>query len=224
VLAQPTRARLFGLLAELRRPASTEELADRIGLHPNGVRAHLERLTDASLVDRVRERQPRGRPRDVWSISPEAHPGGDPPTAYAELGRWLVRAMGEGRTQLRDVESAGRRIGRELASAASADPPEERFHAALASMGFQPRRRLTADGTLAYCLENCPYRKVVRERQALVCGLHRGLTSGLLDILDPATKLVRFVPQDPDEAGCVIEVRGPLAGAAAAANGLEATA
>ena len=40
VLAQPTRARLFALLGELKRPAGTVELADRLGLHPNGVRIH----------------------------------------------------------------------------------------------------------------------------------------------------------------------------------------
>jgi predicted ArsR family transcriptional regulator len=38
-LAQPTRAELFRLLDELHRPAGTEELADRLGLHRNGVRA-----------------------------------------------------------------------------------------------------------------------------------------------------------------------------------------
>jgi hypothetical protein len=49
-LAQPTRARLFALLGELRRPAHTEELATRVGLHPNGVRIQLERLQDPGLV------------------------------------------------------------------------------------------------------------------------------------------------------------------------------
>src|SRR4051812_30297628 len=47
VLAQATRADLFSLLAELRRPASTDELAERLELHPNGVRVHLERLHQA---------------------------------------------------------------------------------------------------------------------------------------------------------------------------------
>jgi hypothetical protein len=34
VLSQPTRARLFALLAELKRPAGTAELAERLELHP----------------------------------------------------------------------------------------------------------------------------------------------------------------------------------------------
>ena len=210
-LAQPARARLFALLAELRRPAGTEELAARLDLHPNGVRVHLERLVDAGLVLRERERRSRGRPRDTWSISPDARPGGDAPTAYADLGRWLVRAISAGATRVRDVEATGRQIGRDLAPPASGGAPEERMYAVLAAMGFQPRRRLDPAGTLTYCLDNCPYRTVVRERQRIVCGLHRGLTRGLLDAIDPKTKLAAFIPKDPDQAGCEISLRGPLA-------------
>jgi hypothetical protein len=31
---------------------------------------------------------------------------------------------------------------------------------------------------------------------------------GLLDVLDSRARLTGFVPKDPDDAGCVIEVRG----------------
>jgi predicted ArsR family transcriptional regulator len=222
-LAQPARARLFALLAELRRPAGTEELATRLDLHPNGVRVHLERLVDAGLVLRQRERRPRGRPRDTWSISPGARPGGDPPTAYADLGRWLVRAISAGGTRVREIEETGRQIGRDLAPLAAGTAPEERMYGVLAAMGFQPRRRLDSAGTLTYCLDNCPYRVVVRERQQIVCGLHRGLTRGLLDEIDPKTKLAAFLPKDPDHAGCEISLRGPLATEAAGRERDDAT-
>ena len=149
-LAQPTRARLFALLGELRRPAGTDELARRLKLHPNGVRMHLERLHEGGLVVRERERQARGRPRDTWSISPQAQPGGDPPTAYANLGRWLVRAIAAGGTRVRDVEATGRQIGRELAPASTEASPEERLIGVLAAMGFQPRRQFDPAGTLTY--------------------------------------------------------------------------
>ena len=202
---------MFSLLGELRRPAPTEELAERLGLHPNGVRIHLERLQEAGLVVRDRERMARGRPRDVWTISPEAHPGGDPPTAYAQLGRWLVRTIAAGKTRIRDVEATGRDIGRELAPRGSTASPERQMHEVLVALGFQPRREVEPDGRLTYCLENCPYREAVRERQPVVCGLHRGMTRGLLDVIDPKTKLAGFVPKDPDGAGCLIQLRGPLA-------------
>lgn len=215
VLAQPTRARLFALLEERARPTSTEELAGALELHVNGVRGHLERLREAGLIDRARERLARGRPRDVWSIRADANPGGEPPTGYADLGRWLTRALSGQRAGVRDIEATGREIGRELARGAVSGSVEPLLHARLVAMGFQPERRLQPGATLTYELANCPYRDAAREDQAVVCGLHRGLTQGLLDVLSPQSELAGFVPKDPYAAGCLIEVRGPLAEEAA---------
>jgi predicted ArsR family transcriptional regulator len=210
-LAQPTRARLFAMLNELRRPTSTEELAELLALHRNGVRAHLERLRQAGLVTRDRPRQRRGRPRDMWSVASDARPGGNPPTAYADLGRWLARAIAPGKTRLRAVEATGREIGRDLAAKGGAASAEERMHAALVSLGFQPEREVVAEQQLTYRLGNCPYRDAVRENQPVVCTLHRGITRGLLAAIAPETRLAGFVPRDPDTAGCLIELRGELA-------------
>ena len=214
VLAQPTRARLFARLGELGRAASTDELAAELALHRNGVRMHLDLLAEAGLVVRERERRPQGRPRDAWSINPNAQPGGDPPTAYADLGRWLVRSISAGKTRVRDVESAGREIGRELV----ADGPTstaDGMHEVLGALGFQPASKIDREGTLTFTLANCPYRDAVREDQTVVCALHRGLTRGLLDEMSPRTKLAGFVPKDPYAAGCLIQLRGPLADEAA---------
>jgi len=221
-LAQPTRARVFALLGELGRPAGTDELARRLGLHPNGVRLHLDRLRDAGLVVRRRDPVPRGRPRDSWRVSPGARPGGDAPTGYAALSRWLVRSLVSGGVRVREVEETGRRIGRGLAGAgagggagggARADVAggEPRLFDALSSLGFAPQREPAGPGRIVYRLCNCPYREAVRERPALVCGLHRGLTRGLLDAIDPDTRLTGFEAKDPDQAGCLIRLRGPIA-------------
>jgi predicted ArsR family transcriptional regulator len=215
-LSQPTRARLFGLLGELRRPAGTDELASVLELHPNGVRMHLERLAEAGLVERRRTRQVRGRPRDMWTIAPDAQPGGEPPSGYVDLGRWLARLISEGRTSRRAIELLGREIGHDLAPTGDASSPEEKMRSTLASLGFQPRRGLDDTGTLTYELCNCPYRDAVRESRDVVCTLHRGMTRGLLDALSPETKLEGFVPRDPYAAGCLIELRGELADDAAA--------
>lgn len=210
-LAQPTRARLFGVLSELRRPAGTDELAERLSLHPNGVRIHLDRLLEAGLVLRGRTRQARGRPRDMWTIAPDARPGGERPTAYEDLGRWLARAMPAGKAGLRAVEATGREIGRELAPSDSGQSSEEQMHATLVSLGFAPQREVADEGVLTYKLCNCPFREAVSENQEAICTLHRGITRGLLDTLAPDTKLAAFVPREPHTAGCLIELRGGLA-------------
>lgn len=210
-LAQPTRARVFSLLTELRRAASTDELAGRLGLHPNGVRTHLGRLQDEGLVIRERERRRRGRPRDTWTISPLAQPGGERPTAYADLGRWLARAIAQGETGDLDVEDAGRQIGHELAQRDDEPACEQQMHGVLVALGFRPSRVPGPGDRLTYRLGNCPYREAVRESQDVVCGLHRGMTRGLLDVLDQTTELTGFVPKDPESAGCLIELDGGLA-------------
>ena len=207
VLAQPTRARLFALLTELKRPAGTVELAERLELHPNGVRNHLERMEQAGLVERAQVRRQRGRPPDAWRIAAGARPGGDPPRAYRDLGRWLARAFGSGSRGTRGVERIGREIGRELAPS-GAPSGAEGFEISLTVLGFQPA--VTGDGAqeITFCLGNCPYRDAVHEHPPTICSLHEGITRGLLDVLAPEANLVGFVPHDPDEAGCTIEVRG----------------
>jgi predicted ArsR family transcriptional regulator len=205
-LAQPTRAGLFALLGELKRPAATGELAERLGLHPNGVRAHMERLASAGLVERSRSDGRRGRPRDEWSIAPAASPGGGEPESYRELGRWLARAIPNRKKRVRGVEEAGREIGRELA-VGGRERPDQALRSALAALGFQPQLERNG-GDLCCTLGNCPYRDAVKENQEVVCGLHRGLTRGLLDTIAPEAELLSFVPRDPDTAGCTIEIGG----------------
>jgi len=204
VLAQPTRARLFKLLAELKRPAATDELAERLTLHPNGVRVHLARLEAAGLVVRGRRRLPRGRPQDEWTVAPDARPSGEPPRAYHDLARWLARATPPSRARLRDVEAAGRQIGRETAPAPGT-PVGAALEITMAALGFQPVVN-ARPGAVACTLRNCPYRDAVKENQELVCTLHRGMTRGVLDVVAQPAKLREFVPRDPDRAGCLIDV------------------
>lgn len=207
VLAQPTRARLFARLAGLGRPASTDQLAGELGLHPSGVRVHLERMQAAGLISRDREPQPVGRPRDSWSIAADARPGGEPPDAYRQLARWLARSIPTNPHRLREVERTGRQLGRELAAAGDRSRPGEALGRTLTALGFAPQRKRMGTAVL-FTLGNCPYREAVRDNQRAVCALHRGLTLGLLDELDARARLRSFIPQDPQSAGCLIEVEG----------------
>ena len=205
-LAQPTRGRLFRLLGKLGRPATTVELAEQLGLHPNGVRVHLDRMERDGLVASAREPRPRGRPRERWTIAPDAKPGGQAPRGYYDLARWLSRAITAGRPSPRTIEATGREIGRELA------PTDGRgvdvFMSSLAALGFQPRITAQVDGAVTVCLDNCPYADAVVEIQRAICTLHRGITHGLLDLVQPDARLVDFDPHDPRDAGCLVQIMG----------------
>jgi len=206
VLTQRTRARIFSWLVEQRAPVSTEALGTALDLHPNGVRRHLERMHEAGLIERSRSMGRRGRPGDLWTVAPGAAPGGGPPTGYADLARWLARAIPPGRNRLREVEKTGRDIGRELAPDRPAADPVEGFRQALASLGFSPELEARSSTGFVCTLENCPYKASVVENQEVVCALHKGITSGLLAELLPNTRLSRFEPHDPERAGCVVAV------------------
>lgn len=205
VLALPIRARLFTALASLRRPATTQELAGAVGRHPNTVRVQLQRLADAALIESRRVRQRRGRPRDVWAVLASAQPGGEPPQAHGDLGRWLARAIGDHGHEP-EIERGGREIGRELAPAPNHGSPREAMRDALAALGFAPEAQDRPSGGTRFVLGNCPYRRAVAENPGAVCALHRGITQGLLDRLDPRSHLEDFVARDPFAAGCLIDV------------------
>jgi predicted ArsR family transcriptional regulator len=203
-LAHPIRGRIFEALMKLRRRATTAELAAAVERHPNSVRVQLRRLADAGLLHAHTTPRPRGRPRVEWSIAPGASPGGRAPEAHDQLGLWLARAMQPGAT-LADVEQAGHDIGTELAPEPKGPHLRDAMCDALTALGFQPRPE-TDGKKLRFVLANCPYRDAVRENQPLVCSLHRGITRGLLARLDAEARLVDFVPRDPYDAGCLIDV------------------
>src|SRR4029078_13634098 len=92
-LNDQTGAGLSALLSELDRPAPTDELAERVGLHVNGVRRQLERMHEAGLLERQQVVRGRGRPRDEWSVAVGAAPSNPPPSGYADLARWLARSI-----------------------------------------------------------------------------------------------------------------------------------
>lgn len=205
VLAQSIRARLFQVLAALRRPATTHELAARVGRHPNSVRVQLQRLSDAGLLERRRAAQSRGRPRQKWTIAATARPAGQRPQAHGQLSQWLARAIGT-TGRLRDLEEAGREIGREIAPGQRGRPVVDALQDALTALGFAPEQRPINGGDVRYVLGNCPYREAVAQNQPVVCTLHRGMTKGMLDRLDRTAKLADFVAKDPYSAGCLIDI------------------
>ena len=161
-------------------------------------------MADAGLLERRSTQQRRGRPRDQWAIAPDARPAGQRPQAYRHLSRWLARAADD----LQAVEHTGREIGREIAPETPDRPTAHSMLDVFTAMGFAPRLEPTAPERLRFVLDNCPYRDAVRQNQPAVCRLHKGITLGLLDRLDPRAKLSGFVAKDPYAAGCQIAVDG----------------
>jgi DNA-binding transcriptional ArsR family regulator len=136
VLARPTRARLFSVLVELPRPVGTEELAALVGLHPNGVRVHLERLRQAGLVERERRSSAPGTTARSVDDCP-----GCRARAGATSGARVARTLARANYSLGALELAKGRIHGAVGSAGNLSPDgdaaaETKMRATLTGLGF----------------------------------------------------------------------------------------
>lgn len=124
-----------------------QAIAEQVRLHTNTVRAHLDQLVDAGLVEsEVQERKTPGRPRILFRATPA--PGRDgPEDSYKVLAEVLANGIRDGEPAPGAVAAkAGRRWGqrRQQQSGASAEPLDsaralDRVVALLDDVGFAPR-------------------------------------------------------------------------------------
>src|SRR5262245_64520111 len=114
-LGDETRYAMYRELATSTRPLSAQELADRLGLHANTVRLHLDRLRETGLVEaEAMHRGTVGRPQHLYSLAPGAPTLGFDPPAHALLAG-LLGALAEhvGATP-EDATEIGEQWGAEL--------------------------------------------------------------------------------------------------------------
>ena len=180
-LGDETRYLLYRELAGSPRPLGAPQLADRLGLHANTVRMHLERMREAGLVEvEPVHRGTVGRPQHVYTLASGA-PGLDfDPPAHAVLAGLLAamaeRLGGDGA----DAEETGRAWGREAARRTRAGTCGNKLVKQLTQLGFDPSVEPDGDGTRITFLQ-CPFRDLAEAYPELVCNLHRGICAGALE-------------------------------------------
>src|SRR5256714_2983623 len=90
-LGDNTRYAIYLELARSPSPRSTADVADTLGLHPNTVRPHLERMRDVGLLEvEVDARGSVGRPQHRYSLAADAPSPGLEPAAFSFLARLLA--------------------------------------------------------------------------------------------------------------------------------------
>src|SRR5205085_11576213 len=105
-LGDETRYAMYRELVSATVPLSAQDLADRLGLHANTVRLHLERLREAGLVDvEPVHRGNVGRPQHLYFLAAGAPALGFDPPAHALLAG-LLAAPAE-RTGADGADAAG---------------------------------------------------------------------------------------------------------------------
>src|SRR5918998_1164960 len=90
-LGDNTRYAIYLELARSASPRSTADIAETLGLHPNTVRPHLERMRDVGLLEVEAEgRGSVGRPQHRYTLTAEAPSLGLEPAPFPLLSRMLV--------------------------------------------------------------------------------------------------------------------------------------
>lgn len=220
-LSSPVRTRLLEVLrAEPGLDAAA--LADRLELHINTVRTHLNLLHEAGLIDAVAEQRVRpGRPRLLYRVT-DAAPRGAPERddGYRFLATILASYL---RANVADTSAAAEHAGQAWGGFVMDKPapftqvgPREgidRLVAMLAELGFAPELDQTDPDRPRVVLRRCPFLDVARDNQDVVCAVHLGLMRGALDALDVDVVAQDLIPWATSDA-CVAHLRvGASAGA-----------
>lgn len=183
-LGDDTRFAIYQELSLSPAPMSAVEIAEELGLHPNTVRPHLERMREAGVVEvETLRRGTVGRPQLRYSLAPGAPgPGLDPP-AHTLLAGLLAALADQLGADADDAGGLGRRWG---AEAVGRRQPSRACVAALTAeldrLGFNPA--VTdggAGGRIRIDFLHCPFRELAEAYPDLVCNLHRGIVEGFLD-------------------------------------------
>ncbi len=217
-LGDNTRYAIYLEIARSAVPLGTSDIAETLGLHPNTVRPHLERMRDVGLLDvEVDSRGNVGRPVHRYSVAADAPSLGLEPPAFPKLATMLASVAALSVPDPNDVALVGRDEGRALAhsglgssSGTKQSTCSEAIVARLAELGFDP----VSSGEAVVGFARCPYRELAELYPDLVCGLHRALVEGLADgfaeTLDGAVAVEDFhtlVDRDP----CQVTLRSQYA-------------
>lgn len=197
VLASISRIAVLETLREGGDPMGVRELAERMNLHDNTVRKHLDLLVENGFATRLRDGAGRrGRPRYLYAATPPGPPSTDVRLHnYRLLASVFAAYLDDADDPEAVAEEAGRRFGVRSVGAevGDRDPTTalQRVVRMLDDIGFRPEP--AADGS-EIRLRNCPFRELVRDRQSVVCATHLGLIRGALAQLGAPEQVVRLVP------------------------------
>lgn len=165
------RQGILAALRETRAGLDTNELAARLGLHPNTIRWHLGVLADAGLVEEVPERRHgRGRPSIVHRLTGDGIARGR--DDYRLLATMLTDVVAGAPDGSARAYEAGLRWGRHLQQA----EPGTEIADLLDREGFAAEQH----GDRIE-MRRCPFYALAESSPQVICTLHQGIIEGALE-------------------------------------------
>ena len=186
-LGDDTRFAIYKELGRSSAPRSAAELAERLALHPNTVRPHLDRMREAGLVEvEPIHRGTVGRPQLRYSLAPGAPGLGLDPPAHTLLAGLLAALAEQLGGDGLDAANLGRRWGNEATGRRqSGRGCLAALVAELDRLGFDPVESELGGGgaevrRVRVDFLHCPFRELAEAYPELVCNLHRGIVEGVV--------------------------------------------
>jgi len=185
-----TKTRDKILQALLRKPgATTNDLADEVGINPISVRHHLTSLQASGLISAEEERHGVGRPRLVYSLTEKGNEKF--PTRYLRLTTRLLNQLKETlpNPMVKELFSqVALNLAEEYSDQIEDLPIEERLELIkelLASEGFTVDWEKEGESYHIHEI-SCPYHKVGQDHPE-ICSMDQTLISQMLSV--PAEKV-----------------------------------
>jgi predicted ArsR family transcriptional regulator len=180
-LGDETRFSMYQELASSTAPLTASELADRLGLHANTVRLHLERLREAGLVDvEPVHRGTVGRPQHVYSLASGAPGLGFDPPSYTLLAGLLAALADRVGAEGDDAAAAGYAWGTEAGRRTRSRSCAKALMGEMDRLGFDPEAETLPGNQVDIAFLHCPFRELAEAYPELVCNLHRGISEGVV--------------------------------------------
>jgi predicted ArsR family transcriptional regulator len=162
----------------------TNQLAESLDLHPNTIRWHLGRLTDAGLVQATPERRHgRGRPSIVHRLTGDGIARGR--DEYRLLATMLTDVVAADTAGEARAYEAGVRWGRNLQQA----EPGAGLARLLDQEGFAAEQH---GDELE--MRRCPFYALAESSPQVICTLHHGIIDGVLDGAGSGQTVERLEP------------------------------
>lgn len=212
-LGDETRYAMYRELARSTAALSAQDLAEALGIHPNTVRLHLERLREAGLVDAEPvHRGTVGRPQHLYYLAAGAPSLGFDPPAHALLSGLLAALAERVGADGVDATQTGRVWGADAGKRTRARSCLGALEGELAKLGFEPASEAADgahEGSTRIEFLHCPFRELAEAYPELVCNLHRGLCEGVVDSVGGGRVEEFATLYDPEPCHVVVGVGYP---------------
>lgn len=219
-LDQPLRRDLYDLIAANAGSLDRDQAADALGVPRSVAAFHLDKLTEAGLLQVHYERPPgrtgpgAGRPAKRYRRAATELSVSVPQRHYELAGALLADAV-QASTQTgcpvdEALAKAARSAGVEVGAAARADLPKrvsartlrDAVLRVLRRLGYEPR-----EAREEILLANCPFHRLADRHRPLICGMNLDLLAGLAEGMQAGDRLVPRL--DPAPEMCCVRIATP---------------